>query len=99
MTKPFRRRTGHRPRSQQCEQLCRQAEVLNVAGRPEEALRSGGAGDAPQPPLSALLLTPIGLGLPLDRAVCRGGRRAEGSPSAGALILSGCPPQAGFQLR
>ena len=40
-----------------------QAEVLNVAGRPEEALRSGGAGDAPQPPLSALLLNPIGLGL------------------------------------
>ena len=56
-----------------------QAEVLNFAGRPEEALQDGGAGDAPQPPLSAPLLIRIGLGLPLDRAVCRGGRHAEGS--------------------
>ena len=32
-------RAGHRPRSQQCRQLCNQAEVLNFAGRPEEALR------------------------------------------------------------
>ena len=38
-----------------------QAEVLNFAGRPEEALRVDGAGDAAQPPLSALVLIRIGL--------------------------------------
>jgi adenylate cyclase len=52
-----------------------QAIVLNWAGRPEE----GGAGDAAQPPLSALVLIHLGLGLPLGRAVCRGGRPVEGS--------------------
>ncbi len=56
-----------------------QAQVLNFAGRPEEALQVGGAGDAAQPPLSALVLIRIGRGLQHDRALCRGDRHAEGS--------------------
>ena len=37
-----------------------QAEVLNFAGRPEEAPQDGGAGDAAQPPLSTLYLFELG---------------------------------------
>ena len=75
-----------------------QANALNFAGRPEEALQDGGAGDAAQPPLSALVLIRIGLGLLLDRAVCRGGRHAEGSHQPEPQF-SACPPHPGCQLR
>ena len=47
-----------------------QADVLNLAGRPEEALQDGRAGRCASTSLSALLLTQIGLGLPLDRTLC-----------------------------
>ena len=52
------------------------AELCGQTGR---SPADGGAGDAAQPPLSAPLLIRFGRGLPLDWAVCRGDRHAEGS--------------------
>ena len=55
-------------------------DCAELRGQARGSPADGGAGDAAQPPLSALLLIPLGLGLSLDRAVCRGDCHAEGSP-------------------
>jgi adenylate cyclase len=50
-------------------------ECAELRGPARGGSAGSGAGDAAQPPLSALVLTPIGLGLPHDRAICRDDRR------------------------
>jgi adenylate cyclase len=48
----------------------RQAHVLLWAGPTRRSHQDDRAGNAAQPPLSAHILIPIGLGLPLGRALC-----------------------------
>ena len=71
------------------ESYAGQAQVLNFAGRPEEALQSGDSSYFT--PLSTLVLIPSGQSLPHDRAVCRGDRHAEGNHQPGPQFYL-CPP-------
>ena len=65
-----------------------QADGLNHAGRPEEALRMVEQALRLNPRYPSLVLDRIGLRLPLDRAVCRGGRHVEGNSLTRAPIFS-----------
>ena len=67
-----------------------QAEVLNFAGRPEEALRAVEQAMRLNPRYPPWLLIRIGLGLPRDRAVCRGDHCAAGIHQPEAQF-DGCP--------
>ena len=59
-----------------------QAEVLNFAGRPEEALRMVEQAMRLNPRYPPFYLFRLGWAYQLDRAVCRGDRCAEGSPQS-----------------
>ena len=84
-------RTGDRPRSQLCRQLCRTGGGAELRGQARRGPADSGAGDTAQPSLSTPVLIPFGLGLPHDRAVCRGDRYAEGSHQPEPQFY-GCPP-------
>ena len=68
-----------------------QADVLNIAGRPEEALRAVEHAMRLNPRYPPWLLIRIGLGLPRDRAVYRGDRCAAGIHQPEPQCY-GCPP-------
>jgi TolB-like protein len=73
------------------------ANVLNHAGRPEEALGPLAHAMRLNPPPSAHVPGGVGQSLQLHRALCRGYRHAEGSQQTEPKLWR-CPPSSGSQL-